>query len=72
MRAAMVFGVSATYNLTSHLGLKGEYRGLFYKNPNFQNGDPSIQTSQLFTVTSEPTVSLVYTFGPRHKRSERH
>lgn len=72
MRAAMVFGVGATYRITPRLGLKAEYRGLFYKNPDFRSDDYTIPTSKLFTVTSEPAVSLVYTFGTHTRVSERH
>jgi opacity protein-like surface antigen len=63
VRAAMVFGVGLNYKLTDHLGMRAEYRGLFYKNPDFAYRSGQAPMSKLFTVTSEPTVSLVYTFG---------
>lgn len=66
-RLAMVFGVGIEYKLSRHFGLRAEYRGLFYKNPDFKNSDTPIPITKLFTVTSEPTISLVYSFG--HKRT---
>jgi opacity protein-like surface antigen len=59
---SMVFGVGTSYDLTDHLALKAEYRGLFYRNPNFGVG-----YSKLLTVTSEPTISVVYNFGGTKK-----
>ena len=65
-RPAMVFGVGMNYKLTSHLDLRAEYRGLFYKSPDF-NLPPydgfNFPMTRLFTVTSTPAVSLVYRFG---------
>jgi opacity protein-like surface antigen len=65
-RPAMVFGVGANYNLTHHLDFRAEYRGLFYKSPDFTlppyNGF-NFPMARLFTVTSTPAVSLVYRFG---------
>jgi hypothetical protein len=68
-RAAMVFGVGANYQLTQHLGLRAEYRGLFYKNPDFRVAG-SLPVSKLFTVTSEPTISVFYTFGGGSKKQK--
>ena len=70
-RPAMLLGVGANFKLTEHLDLRAEYRGLFYKSPDFNllDIDPgNSSTSQfpmtrLFTVTSTPAVSLVYRFG---------
>ncbi len=67
IRPTMVFGVGINYRLSEHFGLRAEYRGLFYKNPDFKNSDTPIPISKLFTVTSEPTVSIVYTFGHTKK-----
>ncbi len=63
VRAAMLFGVGFNYKLTDHLGMRAEYRGLFYKNPDFAYRSGQAPMSRLFTVTNEPTVSLFYTFG---------
>jgi opacity protein-like surface antigen len=69
-RPAMVFGVGMNYKLTSHLDLRAEYRGLFYKSPDF-NLPPfdgyDFPTTRLFAVTSAPAMSLVYRFGGRAK-----
>ena len=71
-RPAMVFGVGANFKLSEHLDMRAEYRGLFYKSPDFNVGDitpgvtppNSFPMTRLFTVTSTPAVSLVYHFGP--------
>ncbi len=66
-RPAMIFGAGINYKLTGRLGLRAEYRGLFYKSPDF--GLPEVYmyntfpTTRLFTVTNAPAVSLVYCFG---------
>lgn len=66
-RAIAVFGAGVDYRITEHLGLRAEYRGLFYKNPDFAAVTSLIPVSKQFTVTNEPTVSLTYTFGTRRK-----
>jgi opacity protein-like surface antigen len=69
IRPAMLFGVGMNYKLSSHLGLRAEYRGLFYKSPDFnlppyEASDPaSFPMSRLFTVINTPAISLVYRFG---------
>lgn len=69
-RLAMVFGAGINYKLSDHFGLRAEYRGLFYKNPDFKNNyDTPVPITKLFTVTGEPTISIVYTFG--HRRAKR-
>lgn len=70
-RPAMVFGTGANFKLTDRLALRAEYRGLFYKSPDFNLTDitPGITPTnqfpmtRLFTMTSTPAVSLVYRFG---------
>lgn len=69
IRTTMVFGVGMNYKLSEHLGLRAEYRGLFYKNPDFKGFDSPIPVSKLFTVTSEPTIGIVYTFGHGKQKS---
>jgi opacity protein-like surface antigen len=63
----MVFGVGMNYKLTNHLALRAEYRGFFYKSPDFTlppyGGASSFPMTKLFTVTNAPAVSLVYCFG---------
>lgn len=71
IRPAMVFGGGVNYKLTSRLDLRAEYRGLFYKSPDFTIPSPApgydathqFPMSRLFTVTSTPVLSLVYHFG---------
>lgn len=63
VRPTGVFGSGLDLHLTQRLSLRAEYRGLLYKNPDFQTGDAPY--SKLMTLTSEPTVSLVYTFHNR-------
>jgi opacity protein-like surface antigen len=70
-RPASLFGVGANFKLTGRLDLRAEYRGLFYKSPDFNvqditpgvTGTNQFPMTRLFTVTSTPAVSLVYHFG---------
>lgn len=59
VRPTVVFGSGVDVHLSRHFDLRAEYRGLFYNNPDFQTGDT---LSKRLTITSEPTVSLVYHF----------
>ena len=68
-RPALVFGTGINYKLTDHLAMRAEYRGLFYKSPDFV-AQGALPVSRLFTVTSEPTMSLVYTFGGGKKKAK--
>ena len=61
-RPAMVFGVGMDYRFSKHLGLRAEYKGLFYKGPDFAIDTYGFPKQRLFTVTNMPTVSLVYRF----------
>jgi hypothetical protein len=58
LRPSGVFGSGIDLQLTHSFDLRAEYRGLLYKNPDFQTGDFSY--SKQLTITSEPTLSLVY------------
>jgi opacity protein-like surface antigen len=60
VRPTGLFGSGLDLYLTHRLSLRAEYRGLFYKNPDFQTGDAPY--SKLMTLTSEPTLSVVYNF----------
>ncbi len=65
-RPVMVFGTGANYKLSQHWALRAEYRGLFYKSPSYtgtRTADTNVPTVKLYTVTSEPTISIVYRFG---------
>ncbi|QMV18750.1 hypothetical protein GOB94_08685 [Granulicella sp. 5B5] len=58
-RPAGVAGVGFDYRLNRHLGMRAEYRGQLYKYADYGNALP-----RNYTVTSEPTLSLTYNFGP--------
>jgi opacity protein-like surface antigen len=62
-RAAFLFGGGVDYRLNANWRLRAEYRGLFFKNPDFAAVLTQIPVSKPFTVTSEPTISLQYHFG---------
>jgi opacity protein-like surface antigen len=63
-RPAMVFGVGIERDFSTHFSIRAEYRGLFYKGPDYQIDRPAyIPEQRLFTVTNQPTISLVYRFG---------
>ena len=62
-RAAALFGAGGDYRVSDHLGLRVEYRGLFFKTPDFVQYSAATPTSKLFTVSSQPVVSLIYRFG---------
>jgi hypothetical protein len=57
-RPAGLAGTGFDLHLSRRFDLRAEYRGLLYKNPDFQTGDAPY--SKLLTLTSEPTISLVY------------
>jgi opacity protein-like surface antigen len=65
-RPVMVFGTGMNYKLSKHWGVRAEYRGLLYKTPSFnglRGANSNVPTVKLYTITNEPTVSLVYRFG---------
>jgi opacity protein-like surface antigen len=72
IRPTMVFGVGMNYRLTEHFGLKAEYRGLFYKSPDFASTLNYVPVTRMFTVTNEPVVGLTYTFGGRKPARTAH
>jgi len=57
-RPVGVAGTGFDLHLSRRFDLRVEYRGLLYKNPDFQTGDAPY--SKQLTLTNEPTVSLVY------------
>lgn len=69
VRPAMLFGVGMNYRLSDHFGIRAEYRGFFYKNPDFAYTVNLAPITKLFTVTSDPTVSVVYNFHREHKKA---
>jgi hypothetical protein len=62
---AGMFGVGADLRMTEHLGLRIEYRGLLTKTPDSEF--TGVGTESVFTVISEPAISLKYTFGAHPK-----
>jgi opacity protein-like surface antigen len=66
-RPAMVFGIGGEYDVSRHFSVRAEYRGLFYKMPDFgiDNGFPK---QRLFTVTNTPAISLVCRFKVSPKK----
>ncbi len=67
LRAAALFGAGADYRISDHLGFRVEYRGLFFKTPDFIQYSAQTPTQKLFTVSSQPVVSLIYRFGSFRK-----
>jgi opacity protein-like surface antigen len=71
IRPTLVFGVGANFKVTAHLDFRAEYRGLFYKSPDFNltaiypgiTGTNQFPVTRLFTVSNTPALSLVYHFG---------
>jgi opacity protein-like surface antigen len=61
-RPTMVFGAGMEYRFHNHLGLRTEYRGLFYKGPDFAIDYGAFPKQRLFTITNTPSISLVYRF----------
>jgi opacity protein-like surface antigen len=62
-RPAMLFGVGTEYNVSRHFSIRAEYRGLLYKDPNYQTYSTGNYPQQrLFTVTNVPAISFVYRF----------
>jgi hypothetical protein len=59
VRPTAVFGSGIDIHLTDRFDLRAQYHGLLYSNPDFETGD---YLSKQITLTSEPTLSLVYNF----------
>jgi hypothetical protein len=53
-----VAGVGVHWHLANSFGIRAEYRGLIYTNTVFQH-----TLHKAMTLSSEPTVSLTYSFG---------
>jgi opacity protein-like surface antigen len=68
-RPAMVFGLGTEYDVSRHFSVRAEYRGLFYKMPDFaiDNGFPK---QRLFSVTNTPAISLVYRFRSQSNKKQ--
>jgi opacity protein-like surface antigen len=58
-RGAFLYGGGVDYNLTRHLGLRAEYRGFVYKQPNFNLRGLD---SDAWTHTAQPSAGVVLKF----------
>ena len=58
-KGAFLYGAGADYALTRHFSLRAEYRGFWYKNPDF--GLQSLKTDT-WTHTAQPSAGFVYRF----------
>lgn len=64
-RFAYVFGGGVTVNLSHSVGLRAEYRGLYYRIPDFRIGATTLDANMfgdVWTFQSVPTVGLVFHF----------
>jgi len=55
-RAAFVYGAGADINMSKHLFVRAEYRGLVYNSPTF--GIPRLAGTDRVTHEAEPTVGF--------------
>ena len=58
-RMAFVYGGGADFNLTRNFGFRAEYRGLFYKAPDFSVDSLSLDK---FTHVAQPSVGVFFQF----------
>ena len=79
-RGTGLFGVGLSYRVSERVELRAEYRGLFFKSPDFRYGQSGVLGSgsgsgamaqvpvtDRYTVDQEPTLSVTYRFGgPKH------
>jgi len=66
-RGAAVAGLGMNYKLNQRWGLRAEYRGVYFKGPDFRYSGSTISIQTRYTLSSEPTVSLTYQFGKKSK-----
>ena len=59
-RAAFVYGGGADFNITHHIFMRAEYRGLVYNSPTFDLA-PAAGTDRI-THRAEPSVGFGYRF----------
>ena len=59
IRGAYVYGGGAEYDLTSHLGVRGQFRATMYKAPNISSIYPA---DGQFTQTLTPMGGVYYRF----------
>lgn len=58
-RGAFVYGGGANFDITSHFGVRTEYRGLAYKAPDFQLNTLNIDK---FTHLAQPSIGFYFRF----------
>ena len=58
-KAAFLYGGGVDYDLTRHMALRAEYRGLVYKTPDFEV--QSLNTNKV-THTAQPSAGIVFRF----------
>src|ERR1700722_3962757 len=62
-RPSMVFGAGTEFPISPHFSIRGEYRGLLYKGPNYLTyASGSYPQQRLLILTSLPAISFVYNF----------
>jgi opacity protein-like surface antigen len=59
MRGAYMYGGGADYDINSHFGIRGQFRGMFYKAPNISSIYPS---NGQYTQTLMPMGGVYYKF----------
>jgi opacity protein-like surface antigen len=59
-RAAFVYGAGADFNLSKHIFMRAEYRGLVYNSPTFDT--PALNGLDRVTHRAEPSVGFGYRF----------
>ena len=68
-RLTGLVGMGVSYKLSPRLELRAEYRGLFFKSPDFRYGQgsqppaPQIPVTSRYTLSQQPALSLSYRFG---------
>jgi opacity protein-like surface antigen len=58
-RGTFLYGAGVDYSLTTHLALRGEYRGFVYQVPDF---DVSGLTTDSWTHVAQPSAGIVFRF----------
>lgn len=61
-RAAAVYGAGATYQMGKRWGIQAEYRGYFYKSPDFAAAPYGMTRGKYWTFTHGPALSVTYRF----------
>lgn len=61
-RAAAVYGAGATYQVNKRWGIQAEYRGYFYKSPDFAAAPYGMTRGKYWTFTNGPALAVTYRF----------